>query len=125
MYVPEHDEELEELREEIDFYQIETYKKAIDFKEFQFASMGDSNGYLYWLGTKQGKEAWTNPHNMLSVTAVKGGFHSGPGSVTTRGVNSQLGICSNGEGTGFSIRLPNAVRAALPVTCNSPRVRSK
>lgn len=36
-------------------------------KQLTFTSEGDTNGVLYWLGTNEGQEAWSNPHTLQKV----------------------------------------------------------
>uniref|UniRef100_A0A6B2LDR1 BTB domain-containing protein n=1 Tax=Arcella intermedia TaxID=1963864 RepID=A0A6B2LDR1_9EUKA len=49
------------LIQEVDFYQIASLLKILTIKELTFASVNDTNGLLYWLGTEKGKGPYKNP----------------------------------------------------------------
>uniref|UniRef100_A0A6B2LEU7 BTB domain-containing protein n=1 Tax=Arcella intermedia TaxID=1963864 RepID=A0A6B2LEU7_9EUKA len=56
------------LIQEVDFYQIASLLKILTIKELTFASVNDTNGLLYWLGTEKGKGPYKNPSQTQFVS---------------------------------------------------------
>jgi len=57
---------MEELKLEIEFYQIESLLEVITTKEFKFESINDKNGIIYWLATKD-NTPWKCPVEINGV----------------------------------------------------------
>lgn len=112
VYIPEDDNELEELKEELDFYQIASYYELLNYREFVFRSIGDTNGILYWLGTNEGKDAWQNPITLGKVTVqCSPSWYSGDGSSLAGRSESSGGVCDTGSPNTawFQMNLPYPV----------------
>lgn len=52
-----------------------------------FASNGDNNGLFYWMGTKRGKQLWSNPYNQLIYSIAATGPYDQLDTLTDRTVN--------------------------------------
>lgn len=110
--MPESPNDLAELTEELDFYQISGYLKALkqltERKEFVFVAPEDTNGILYWLGTNEGKGSYNNPYTSARIKVTSSpevNGHSTFGRSQTCG-----GICSEGtHNYWFAVELPYAV----------------
>uniref|UniRef100_A0A6B2LC66 Potassium channel tetramerisation-type BTB domain-containing protein n=1 Tax=Arcella intermedia TaxID=1963864 RepID=A0A6B2LC66_9EUKA len=61
--------EMNALKVEATFYQIQGLLKIFEraFLDFPYKENGDTNGLLYWIGTKKGTQAYSNPLSSKSI----------------------------------------------------------
>lgn len=108
VHVPESKQETEELLEELDFYQIASYERAVRAAlevACVYAHTGDANGVLYWLGTGGGRAPkWANPVASGAVKAAFSGAASGAAAnlVERSGKTHSAGICKVAQPPAFA-----------------------
>jgi hypothetical protein len=61
---------------------------------FRFTELNADDGIIHWIGTREGKEDWTNPHTagLVTVTASSWSQHLNPGNQLSHVVERQSSV---------------------------------